>query len=421
MGKDAGAAPQAPNPLQIIPAQAAADKATFNYQTDANRYGTTGPDQTQSWAKSTNTDQASYDAALKAWQAQNPQGTWVPGDPGGASSGNGTDQNPLVQTPATQGHWEGGTTSPSSPAPQLSDYQTNSYNLNTTLAPGAQALHDATQGAQTSQAQIAQALLAKLGPGLGGAFDTSGAPALQSTINSPGSITSDPGISDALGKLSALDPTQYDKNAADAIYHQQTSYLDPQVQQEQKALEARLSEQGFVPGTPGYQQAMQNFQDTNNRAYSAARDSATTQGAAVGHTQFSDANSNLNNQIAAALQGAGFSNQAQQQGFQQANTQAAFGNTARAQSIAELLQGREVPLNDLSTLLSRIATPGGAAGVPATAAPQGGVGALQNPDQIGAYNQQYQDLLGQYNAGVSSNNNTTSTIGGLVGAIAIAF
>ena len=81
---------------------------------------------------------------------------------------------------------------------------------------------------------------------------------------------------------------QFYQNAADAMYSQQTRYLDPQMQQQQQALEARLSEQGFVPGTPGYKQAMQNFQDTSNRAYGAARDSSILQGVTAGQGTFNN-------------------------------------------------------------------------------------------------------------------------------------
>lgn len=424
MGKDSGSAPTAPDPSKIIPVQAAADKNAFNYQTDANRYNTVGPDQSQTWAKSSVVDQSGYDNALKAWQATQSNGTWIPGTdaspgtPGNPETGNGG----TGATAATPGHWQAGTADGSA-APNLSDYTTNKYNLTTQLTPAAQALHDAQQGTQTTQQQIASSLLNKAAPTLGSAFDTSSAPALSSGASlTPGAITTNAGISGLQSQYAGLDPTQYNKNAADAVYNAQTQYLDPQVKQQQQALEARLGEQGFVPGTPGYNQAMQNFQDTNARAYSAARDSATTQGAAVGHTQFGDASSNITNQIAAALQGAQFGNQAQAQDFGQQVQTGTFNNAARGQSIAELLQQRQVPLSDLNTILSSLGGGGGGATNAGSAAvPQGGVGALQNPDQLSAYNQQYNDLLGQYNSQVSSNNNTTSTIGGLVGAIAIAF
>jgi len=125
--------------------------------------------------------------------------------------------------------------------------------------------------------------------------------------SSPGGTGGNPQLTQALQqqmfgnvpglKTTAGDPNQFYQTASDAAYRNQTRYLDPQVAQQQKALEARLSEQGFVPGTPGYNQAMQNFMDANARAYAQARDTATLQGFQVGDTNFDNslANTELNN------------------------------------------------------------------------------------------------------------------------------
>jgi hypothetical protein len=395
MGKDAGSAPQAPDPKTIIGAQATADKNAFNYQTDANRFNTVGPDQSQTWDKTSVFDENAYNKALKDWQSTAAQGTWVPpveANPGMAGGENGTVYG---ATPAVGGHWEGGS-GPKGDMPNQSDFTTNKYNLTTTLSPEQQKLHDLQTGLTSDKTSLASALMDKLKGTLGSSFDTSSVPGL----------TTDPGTKGYMDKLSGLDPTQFNTTAADALYKQQTRYLDPQVQDQQRALEARLSEQGFVPGTPGYEQAMRTFQDTNNRQYGAARDSATALGSQVGHTQFSDASGNLNSLISSALQDAQFQNQAHGQGVQ------------------DLLQQRQVPLSDLNTVMSFL---GGGGGGPAptnagsAAVPQGGVGALQNPDQISAYNDQYKALLGNYNANVSSDNSTTSSIVGVIGAIAAAY
>jgi hypothetical protein len=130
----------------------------------------------------------------------------------------------------------------------------------------------------------------------------------QPTTQNTGGAASDPALIAALQQklgatagntaptavTSAGDPSQYYQQAADAAYNKQTTYLDPQVKQQQQALEARLSEQGFVPGTPGYQQAMQTFQDSNARAYQAARDSAVQQGMTGGQNMFQNSLSNAN-------------------------------------------------------------------------------------------------------------------------------
>jgi hypothetical protein len=410
MGKSAGSAPETPDPTKLIPIQSAANRDAFNYQTDASRFNNYGPDSSQTWDKRSVFDQTGYDNALKSWATNNSQGTWVPEsqgpgqfEPGSEGSGN------YIPGATIPGHWSG-STSDGNLRPTQDQFTSYKYGLTTKLSPEAQKLHDAQQGQDTQKNQLAQSLLAKLGGSMGSAFDTSGAPGLKSNLN----LNTDPGIAGFMEKFAGLDPKSFSDEAADAAYRQQTRYLDPQVKQQQQALEARLSEQGFVPGTPGYARAMETMMDTNNRAYGSARDSSILQGFDVGHTQFGDSASALNSQIGAALQGAGFTNDA-------ALKDATFQNTTRQQSIAELLQQRQVPMSDLNTVMSFLGGGGGATNAGTAAIPQGGVGALQTPDQLDAYNQQYQGLMDKYNADVNSDNATTSTMGSIVGMLALAF
>ena len=184
------------------------------------------------------------------------------------------------------------------------------------------------------------ALTHKLYGNIDGAFDYSKVPGLQTN---------------------AGDPSQYYKTAADAAYDRQKQYLDPQVTQQQASLEARLGEQGFVPGTPGYARAMQTFQDTNNRSYAAARDSAIQQGVAAGQGIFSG---NLQN--------------------------ANLNNTASNSTLDQMLRQRNQPINELN--------------------------ALKTGQQV-----QYQNGIDQYNANVASKNSTNQTIGQLGTAAAIYF
>jgi hypothetical protein len=124
-------------------------------------------------------------------------------------------------------------------------------------------------------------------------------------------------------KTSAGDRNTFNQEATDAAYGLQTRYLDPQIQQQQKALEARLSEQGFVPGTPAYNQAMQNFMDTNQRAYASARDSSILQGAQIGQGDFRNALSD-----------------------------ATLNNSASAQALESYLAKRNQPINERNALLT---------------------------------------------------------------------
>ena len=149
------------------------------------------------------------------------------------------------------------------------------------------------------------------------------------------------------------------KEAIDAAYGLQTRYLDPQVKQQQQALEARLAEQGFVPGTPAYNQAMQNFMDTNQRAYAQARDSSIIQGAQIGQGDYRNAISG-----------------------------AQLNNSAASQALQDYITRRNQPINERNALL--------------------------NGDQI-TYNQQ----LDKYNAQVAESNNRNQALSQLALALGI--
>ena len=178
--------------------------------------------------------------------------------------------------------------------------------------------------------------LAAMGLGALGSL-TGSQPEMPSTGGGSGSGgTLTPGaqqISDSLGSMdfsglpglqtSAGDRNTFNQSAIDAAYGQQTRYLDPQIQQQQRALEARLSEQGFVPGTPAYNQAMQNFMDTNQRAYASARDSSILQGTQIGQADYRNAISG-----------------------------ATLNNSAAAQALEQYLAKRSAPINERNALLS---------------------------------------------------------------------
>lgn len=224
------------------------------------------------------------------------------------------------------------------------------WTLNTSLNPTQQGLYN-TQNALSGQ------LLGNASSGL----------------QNPVSMDGVPGMN--YGTVDENGMPNYNQTVADAYYSQGTRYLDPQMAQDQRAMESRLGEQGFVPGTPAYNQAMQNFMDTKNRAYGAARDFATTQG------------------------------------FETGLKNAQFGNQARAQTLAETLALRNQPLNELNAFRSgsQVSTPQWNA--------QYSTPNQQAPDVIGTATQGYNANLGQYNAGTAQSQNTTNSLFGLSGAL----
>jgi hypothetical protein len=205
------------------------------------------------------------------------------------------------------------------------------------------------------------------GGGSGGTGGSAAAPSQQSIIDALlkklyGEGQTGPDYSQVPGLVSSAgDYKQFSQEAADAAYNQQARYLDPQVRQQQQALEARLSEQGFVPGTPGYDRAMQNFMDTNARAYAQARDAATTQGFDVGRNYFQSSLSN-----------------------------AQLNNQSASQKLAQLLAERSQPFNELAS--------------------------WQDREQV-----QYGNALDRYNADVASSNANKQAVGTLLASLGMYF
>lgn len=475
MGKSAGSPPQAPDPQVTIPMQGAENRKSFDYALNASRINQYGPTGSQVWKKTPGFfDEAGYNAAMADYarksQAaeqlqQAPQGRYVQnGDSTEFVSdayrgGNGSSYSDFMQggyvPPAT----------PIGPAPNRNSFMSGEqWSLYNELSPEEQKLFDTNQSSKLTQAQLLDALSSRLKGSLGQEIDYSSLPENVNSIGMPdlqapgmrqinrGEMPSMAGLEEGLNsklgaysdRIGALDPLQFNKEAADALYGQSTRYLDPQVKEQQQALEARLAEQGFVPGTPGYQQAMRNFMDTNARSYADARDRAITLGTSVGRDAFNSSLGGIQAQIAAALSGAGFglnsrnaqaglqgqdfsqqqalANMDRQQGldanavaerlFGARQTSANFQNQQRDRMLAELLQRRAIPLNELNAVRSgtQVNVPGFQA--PQMNAPQG----LGTPDVMGAYNNAYQGQVDAYNAQVGSDNAMLGGLGGIINA-----
>lgn len=244
----------------------------------------------------------------------------------------------------------------------------------------------------------------------------------------------------------------------DALYRQQTAFLDPQWKQDQSDLENKLIQQGIAQNSDAWNRAIGDFSRNKEFSYGNARNQAITGGGAEQSRLFGlglAANQNAYNQ---ALGSGQFHNTAQQQGFGQSLSNAQLNNAARAQQFAENAakaqfgnsaqqqmydqlmrsqgtqfdqnlananlqnQGRNQyinesnylrnqPLNELTAIRSgaQVTSP------QFSGIPQALVG---NTDITGAYNNQYQGQLANYNARVAGNNALTGGLFGL-GAAAL--
>lgn len=181
------------------------------------------------------------------------------------------------------------------------------------------------------------------------------------------------GLSGSLNPQAAQSAQQQGQQAA---YAAQTQYLDPQFAQGQESLTSQLANQGLTPGSDAYNNAMLNFNNQKQQAYSNAANTSELTGSQIG-TQ------NYQNQLA------GISSQAGLLGQEEGIGQTPYSN-----------------LGSLASLIPGYAGTGSAS--------------AQSPD-IGSYiNNSYQGQLANYNAGVSSSNSTDSAIAGLGSAALLA-
>ena len=221
-----------------------------------------------------------------------------------------------------------------------------------TLTPDAQAALTAQQGVQKS--------LADLG--------LMGTKTVQNVMSTPFQYQG-PGIQTGLDMSGvAKMPVNAGTTGQAAIM----ARLQPQIDQQTKATAQTLANQGVTPGSEAYNNAMREQQQGQNDLYSQA-----------------------------ALQGIGLDMNANQQGYNQALGAGQFGNTAAQQAMQQQLGLYNVPLNQITALMSgsQIQAPqfqqytgGGQIG----AAPVAQAATNQGNYDTANYNSQMQALSGLY-------------------------
>ena len=141
------------------------------------------------------------------------------------------------------------------------------------------------------------------------------------------------------------------------------SRLEPSLAKQRTSTETQLINQGLRPGTEAYDNAIQLLGQQENDA----------------RTQ-------------AALTGINLDTSANAQGYNQALQGAQFGNTAQQQALAQAIQSRQMPLNEITALMSgsQIQNPqfGAYSGSNVAAAPVFAATQAQGQAEQNAYNQQ---------------------------------
>jgi len=301
------------------------------------------------------------------------------------------------------------------------------YTQTVALSPEQQKLLDSQNGISQALANLGLSQLNTTTQTLGQPFNYNGAPNQVNSLGnfnpvSYGSIQNDVDVSKVPSLIGGQDLVKDLQTQRDALYNQQTAFLDPQWKQDQSDLENKLVQQGIAQNSDAWNRAVGDFSRNKEFAYGNARNSAITGGGAEQSRLFGIGLASNQNAYNQALQNAQFHNSAQAQGFGQAfqNSQAGFNqnlananlqNQGRNQYINEQNYLRQQPLNELNALRS---------GSQVTAPQFSGVpqALIGNTDVTGLYNNQYQGQLAAYNAQQASNNSLTSGLFGLGSAFA---
>lgn len=235
------------------------------------------------------------------------------------------------------------------------------------------------------------------------AFNAGGS-ALPSTLD-PNSLPSIPGQGDLMA---------FAQQNAQQQYNAQAGLLQPQFDQSQESLDAKLANQGLAVGGQASNSAQGNFQ--RNRDLTLAGVAAQAQ-----QTGLNQANQLFGQGVAGQQQAAAVQNQ----GFGQGATNTQLGAQLQGQQYTQQLQNQNQDINlaqlqayDPLNRLSALVQGSGAISTPQFGAvPQTGV---QGTDVLGSYGLQQNALNTAYNAQVNQQNSIYGGLAGLGGAALIS-
>jgi len=287
------------------------------------------------------------------------------------------------------------------------------------LSPAEQSMFNQNQQINQRLGGVAQQGLGYVQSALGKPL-TSDVPLTTSVANQPVQTSFDNNAGQI--RTDAGDPSLMQQNVTDAIYNQNTQYLDPQFQQGQANLENQLSNQGLQRGTEAWNTALGNFGLDKQRAYESARNAAIQSGVGASQGMYGmnlagmqAGNQALGQQYGQNLGAAQFGNQAGSQMFGQNLAGAQFGNQASAQNLAQAQALRQDPINMLNAVRSGQQMQ--VANIPQVGASNpAGLANVGGPDLLGAANSTYNAQLQNANAQNAANAGMTSGLFGLASA-----
>lgn len=292
--------------------------------------------------------------------------------------------------------------------PDISGYQTLNpdagWNATVSLSDTGKRLLDAQNNTSLGLANLQSGALDQVGQtmsdpsrltqGLSGVIPLVGAANYQNKLDTSG-VQAIPTVDE-----------NYRNQVQNAIYGQQSQYLDPQWEQSRKSFDAQMANKGLVPGGEAYDAAYKNFQNAQQQAYSNAQMNAITGGNTAMQNYFNMGLAANQAGMGNALAEGNFTNQAENMAFNNRLQNANLANAANQQLLQQNAYLYNQPLNALSAIRSgsQVTNPT-FTGVPQQQTTTG-------PNYLGAAQSQYGDQLGAYNAQQAAN---SSFMGGLMG------
>lgn len=388
-------APAAPDYAALAKQQAAGDRETAQYLTEANRVNQYSPQGSITWNKAVN----------PAIQSELARLTGI---------ARATTGNPTARAQVEQ---------------QIRDLEAKNttWSQYMNLSPEEQQIFNAEQGnrlgmeglTSTAIGRAGQTLGSDWNPQLTGIPEYTGMEANRQAL--PGLRDPNVGLPlENLYQMGLVDNNmgrQYSDDAARALYQKQTMNLDEAFGQQEAKERQRLASMGLQEGSEAYNRAIDQFQRNRGQTYQQASLDSTLKGYDVGNQQLSNL-LNIRENNAGLMQGV-FNQGAQRYGMDQGERALRQGverdiysldqnerqlqsgaNLARAQQAGNVRQqlfgeqayARSLPINEISALLN-----GGGVQMPqmpqyAQATP------FQSADILGAAQAGYGARMGQYNA-----------------------
>lgn len=238
------------------------------------------------------------------------------------------------------------------------------WTQNTNLTPEAQAALDAQLQLQQGRSELGASLMPRAEAEFGQAMDWSQFSPMGARVAAPQYGTENLQRSLSSEGLPGINPaSRYYDEAGDALYGKFAERADPRFAREESGLQSRLYAQGLREGDAAYDNAMTDFNQRKDDAYSQAAYDATLKSGEEASRIFG-MDSSARGQLFGerGTQGA-FANSAAQQAFgqnlgagganfSQAMQASGYDNQLRQQQIAEEMQQRGFSLNEINAILT---------------------------------------------------------------------